>query len=310
MAGNRLGGGEIPRFLNNLKEERGFLSVLKNWSFGLVIRMKKRWGIFCLALTAQGFALDEAPWLGNVYEFELFTDFLYSQYSRIDHAIVQPSYAYNNYVTDLDISFTLSENIDVQWEINLARTPHQTTYGFRSSALQGRYLLWDDTAGDPLSIALGVNTRAVTGRSVRDVSSPYASYWNGEATLSVGKEFTKDSDWKTRGFLLATLGLANHGSLWDRCKASFEARIRDSHALQAFGVGYFGYGQNESVNIDAFQGWGKIWHGSIDLGAKYSYFFDLWGTISLSYACRVFAYSYPEREQTVQVSYTLPFSLF
>jgi hypothetical protein len=272
--------------------------------------MQRQWTCLLLLFSAQVFALQEAPWLGDVYEFELFTDFLYSQYSKIDHAVVQPSYAYNNYVTDFDLSFTPTENIDVQWEINLARTPYQTTYGFRSSALQGRYLLLDDIAGDPLSITLGLNTRAVTGRSVRDVSSPYASYWNGEATISLGKEFTKDTDWKTRGFLFASLGIANHGSFWDRFKASFEARIKNVHALQAFGVGYFGYGQNNSVNINAFQGWGKIWHGSIDLGAKYSYYFDLWGTLDFSYACRVLAYSYPEREQTIQVSYTLPFSLF
>jgi hypothetical protein len=271
--------------------------------------MKKSWCALFFAFSVQAFALEEAPWLGDVYEFELFTDVLYSQYRTIDHAIVQPSYAYNNYVTDFALSFTPSESIDVQWEINLARTPYQT-YGFRSSALQGRYLLWDDTEGDPLSIALGLNTRAVTGRSVRDVSSPYASYWNGEATISVGKEFTKDADWKMRGFLFASLGLANHGSLWDRCKASFEARIKDAHAVQLFALGYFGYGQSKSVNINAFQGWGKIWHGSIDLGAKYSYFFDLWGTLSLSYACRVLAYSYPKGEQTLQLSYTLPFSVF
>jgi hypothetical protein len=271
--------------------------------------MKKRWGALCFLVSLQGLALEESPWLGNVYECEFFTDFVYSQYRKIDHALVQPSYAYNNYVTELDLGMAVSENIDLQWEINLARTPHQT-YGFRSSALQGRYLLWDDIAGDPVSITLGVNTRAVTGRAVKDVSSPYASYWNGEATVSVGKEFTKDADWKTRGYLFASIGIANHGSLWDRYKAAFEARILDSHAVQVFGVGYFGYGHDKTVDINAFQGWGKIWHGSLDIGAKYSYFFDLWGTLSLSYACRVLAYSYPEREQTIQFSYTLPFSFF
>lgn len=270
--------------------------------------MKKEWGIFFLILSSQAFALEESPWLGNVYECELVTDFSYSQYRKIDHALVQPSYSYNNYVTQADLGMALSENIDVQWEINLARTPHQT-YGFRSSALQGRLLLLDDIAGDPVSVTLGLNTRAVTGRAVKDVSSPYASYWNGEATISVGKEFTKAADWKTRGFVFASIGIANHGSLWDRYKAAFEARILSSQSLQVFGVGYFGYGHQKNVNIDAFSGWGKIWHGSLDVGAKYSYFFDLW-TLTLSYACRVLAYSYPEREQTIEFSYTLPFSFF
>jgi hypothetical protein len=142
------------------------------------------------------------------------------------------------------------------------------------------------------------------------VSSPYASYWNGEATVSVGKEFTKDENWNTRGYLLGSVGLANHGSFWNRYHVSFEARIMKSQILEAFSVGYFGYGSKKDVDIERFKGWGFIRHRSIDVGAKYSYIFDLWGAVGVSYACRVWAYSYPEREQMVQVSYTLPFSLF
>ncbi len=262
-----------------------------------------------LLLSLELFSLEEAPWLGNVYEFQFNTDFIYSQYSRISHALEQPSYAYNNYVTEASTSFTPTQNMDAEIEVNLARTPHQT-YGFRSGALQVRYLFWDDIAGDPASINAGLNTRVVTGRAVADVSSPYASYWNGEATLSVGKEFTKDTDWKTRGYALGCIGLANHGSFWNRYKLAFEARVLKNQAIEAFSLGYFGYGHEKQVDIDHFKGWGFIKHRSIDIGAKYSYLFDIWGSLSVSYACRVWAYSYPQREQTVQLTYNLPFSLF
>lgn len=262
-----------------------------------------------LALSLELFSLEEAPWLGDVYEFQLYTDFYYSQYSKINHAIEQPSFAYNNYVTEASIAMTPTPNLDVELEVNLARTPHQT-YGFRSVALQVRCLLWDDIAGDLMSVNVGLNTRAVTGRAVEDVSSPYASYWNGEAAVSVGKEFTKDADWKTRGYAFGTVGLANHGSFWNRYKLAFESRFFDSHALEAFSTGYFGYGSQENVDIEHFKGWGFIRHRSIDVGGRYSYLFDFWGTLSVSYACRVWAHSYPEREQTIQLSYHLPFSLF
>ena len=262
-----------------------------------------------LLFSCHLFSLEEAPWLGNVYEFRLYTDFAYSQYSEISHAIKQPSYAYNNYVNDVAAIFTPTQTLELEVELNMARTPHQT-YGFRSAALQARVLFLDDIAGDFVTLNAALNTRAVGGRSVRDVSSPYASYWNGEATVSVGKEFTKELDWKTRGYLFGSVGLANHGSFWNRYKASFEARFLSHQALEAFSVGYFGYGSEKDIDIEHFKGWGFIRHRSIDIGAKYSYIFDLWGTLSASYACRVWAYSYPEREQTVQVSYTLPFSLF
>ncbi len=272
--------------------------------------MKKRWHTAALlCFSVKLFSLQEAPWLGDVYGFELYTDFAYSQYSKISHAIKQPSYAYNNYVNDLSFIFTPSEKIDLEAAVNMARTPHQT-YGFRSAALQARCLFLDDIAGDPVTITAALNTRAVGGRATRDVSSPYASYWNGEASISVGKEFTKDQNWKTRGYLFGSVGLANHGSFWNRYRVSFEARILKNQTLEAFSVGYFGYGSEKSVDIEHFKGWGFIHHRSIDIGAKYSYLIDLWGDLSVSYACRVWAYSYPEREQTVQISYTLPFSAF
>ncbi len=271
--------------------------------------MQKKWGIAsCLFLFQGAFALQEAPWLGNVYEFEFHTDFCYSQYAKIDRAIEQPSYAYNNYVTDASLSLTASPKIDVEIELDMARTPHQT-YGFRSAAFQIRYLFLDDIVGDLVTFNMGLNTRAVTGRAVADVSSPYASYWNGEATVSIGKEFTRDEDWKTRGYALGSVGLANHGSFWNRYKAAYEARIGSYQALEVFSVGYFGYGGEKRVNIDQFRGWGFIQHRSIDVGAKYRYLFQFWGSLSVSYACRVWAVSYPEREQSIEFSYSLPFSI-
>jgi len=272
--------------------------------------MRKRWHTAAfLACSLNLFSLEEAPWLGDVYQFQLYTDFAYSQYSKISHAVKQPSYAYNNYVNDFSFVFTPTEKIDLEASVNMARTPHQT-YGFRSAAFQARCLFLDDVAADPITLTAALNTRAVGGRAVRDVSSPYASYWNGEAGVSVGKEFTKDENWKTRGYLWGSVGLANHGSFWNRYHASFEARILKNQRIEAFSTGYFGYGSKKEVDIEHFKGWGFIRHRSVDIGGKYSCLTDLWGTLSVSYACRVWAYSYPEREWTVQVSYTLPFSLF
>ncbi len=270
--------------------------------------MKKNWAALFFLMVSPGlFSLDKAPWLGDAYEFDLYTDINYSQYSKISNAIRQPAYSYNNYVNDVAVGLALGDSFDVQIETNLARTPHQT-YGFRSAALQGRYLLFDDIAGDPVTLNVGLNTRAVTGRAVRDVSSPYASYWNGEATVSVGKEFTKDDDWKTRGYLFTSVGLANHGSFWNQYELSYEARFLANQAVQIFSDGYFGYGNKKRVDINHFRGWGFVRHRSIDVGARYCYMPEFWGTLSFSYACRVWAYSYPQKEQIIQFSYNLPFS--
>lgn len=268
----------------------------------------KQFYIFFLT-TACLYSLDESPWLGDVYEFATQTDLSYSHYRYIDQAKEQPSYTYRSYLTKETLSFTASEALAFELEVELARTPYQL-YGFRSSALAARYVLLDDVAGDFVSLVVGANMRAVGGRSVRDVNSPYSSYLNTEVMTSIGKEFTKDKEWKTKGYLAGVLGLANHGSAWNRLEMVYEGKISSAQVIQAFMSGYFGYGPKTQVDINHFEGWGKIAHRSLDIGLQYRYCFSFWGDLGLSYAYRVFAKSYPQNQQTVQISYTLPFSLF
>jgi hypothetical protein len=263
--------------------------------------------VFALCCSSV-FALEEDPWLGNAYEWNFFLSQAYSRYRWIDQAKEQIPYAYNNYVTDFDLSFTMQDlAFSVEWE--MARTPHQT-YGFRSGALGARYRLFDDIAGDALSLALGASLRGVTGRAVRDVSSPYSSYLNAEMLISAGKEFVKREDWTVRGYIAGYLGLANHGSCWNRFSASLETKFLEKNAMQFFTLGYFGYGPQKEVEVTHFHGWGKIRHGSLDLGGSYRYLLGIWGEVGISYAYRIFAYSYPQNTQTVNLFYSLPFSFF
>lgn len=255
------------------------------------------------------FAFDESPWLGDVYGFISNTELIYSQYRHIDHAQEQPTYMYRNYLTREGIYFTMGDEIEVEWEIEFAQTPHQP-YSFRSSGLCGKYCFLNDIEGNPISFVAGVNIRGVSGRAVRDVSSPYASYCNAEAMLSVGKEFTKDKNWNSRGYVTGVVGLANKGSIWNRFLVVGEGRVARSHIFKGFFTGYFGYGPQEEIDIEEFQGWGRVAHRSLDIGAQYRYHFALWGDLGISYAYRVFAKSYPSKEQAVTISYELPFSLF
>ena len=268
----------------------------------------KKFTIFCLASTCL-YSLDQSPWLGDVYEFNTKTDVSYSHYRYIDQAKEQPAYAYRSYLTKETLSFTASDVLELEWEMELARTPFQL-YGFRSSALGARYCLLNDIAGDLFSITLGANMRGVGGRSVKDVNSPYSSYLNTEIMASIGKEFTKQKDWATRGYAAGFVGLANHGSAWNRFELAFEGKFLSSQVLKTIMTGYFGYGPKKMVDINHFHGWGEVAHRSLDLGMQYRYCFTFFGELALSYAYRVFAKSYPQNQQTIEVSYSLPFSLF
>jgi len=263
---------------------------------------------FCSTFSSLA-ALQTTPWIGDTYEFYLHSDVVYSQYRKVNNAVEQPDYLYRNYLTREGFSFALSSSLEIELEVELARTPHQL-YGFRSAALAGKYLLLDDIAGDPVSFAVGANIRNVGVRANKDISSPYASFWNFEGAAFLGKEFSSAGTWHNRCYLMATLGIANQASLWSRFEAAFEGKIARSNVVKVFCLSYLGYGSQKHVDIDHFHGWGKIAHRSIDVGAQYRYLFNLWGELGLTYACRVLAISYPKAEQTIGLSYTLPFSLF
>ena len=262
----------------------------------------------CLAATSL-YSLEETPWLNTLYQFNLLADATYSKYRYVDEALVQPTHTYNNYLTSLGFGFTPSPSFGMELEVELARTPYQN-YGFRSAAVGARYLVLDGIAGDPFSLVVGGNLRPVRSRSVRDISSPYGSYMNYEAMISIGKELLAKEQWLLRGYLVGTVGIANRGSFWDRFSAVLEGRFLPSQVLKLFAHGYFGYGSNKIVDIENFRGWGEMNHSSIDIGMEYRYSTPLWGELGLSYAHRVLAKSYPENEQTFTLSYKLPFSLF
>ncbi|MBM3197636.1 MAG: hypothetical protein FJZ58_00075 [Chlamydiae bacterium] len=265
----------------------------------------------CFLLGTCGlYALEESPWLNDVYAFSSKTLVSYDQYRTVQGALVQPEQMNRDYVTMFSMMMTPTETIECEGELELARTPRQT-YGFRSFAAAARLSFLDDIAGDIVSLVAGINLRSVTGRAVRDISSPYAAYFNGELTCSLGKEFsTKEGDWTTRGYCLGTLGLGNQGSLWDRLNVVFEGKFFKHHIIQVFSLGYFGYGSGQKIHIDDFHGWGAVSHSSIDMGLQYRYHFSLWGDLGVSYAYRIYARLYPEHVQTCVFSYILPFSFF
>lgn len=271
--------------------------------------MKYRWIALSLtALQVAAFGIDQQPWVGDVYEFRADTGFSYSYFNKVQGAKSQPSNPSNNYLVFGGFGFTPSEDIDVDLDVEMARTPRQN-FSFRSGAMQARYRFLNDIAGDLVSVVAGFNMRGVGSKSVKDISSPYASYLNFELTAAVGKEHSFESTWTIRGFALAALGIAVHGYPWMRVFGSFEGNYHDTHRGCVFTEGYFGCGGKDHVNVDHFHGWGGVQHDSIDVGVAYKYKFNLWGILSLAYSCRVFAHNYPEYEQRATIRYEIPFSL-
>jgi hypothetical protein len=253
-------------------------------------------------------ALEESPWFDDLYQFRSVSDFFYSYFDHVSDAKKPLGHSYNTYLFHTDAGFTAAENIDVDVDLELVQTFGQN-FSFRSSALQARYRFLDDIAGDPITVVSGLSLRGVGARSVRNISTPYASYGNAEVFVCLGKERSYKETWDLRGYFFTALGAATKSYPWIRAVGQIEKNFSDRQRLGLRTEGYFALAGKDKVDVDHFRGWGKIFHQSIDLFAFYGYTFGLYGELSVGYGTRVLALRYPSWQQTGFIRYSIPFSL-
>lgn len=261
-----------------------------------------------LSLASTAYSLDTKPWFGEVYEFSFEGTYAFSRFSRVEGASTQLTHPINSQSVFADFGFTSNASTDLQVEGELGRTT-DIGWTFRSAAVQARYRLLDDIAGDPLTLTFGLIFRGAAPHMLTDVSTPYAAELNTEVTCSLGKEWSSQGCWTIHTYGFATLGQANSGYPWTRELLVWKYNLNDIHRFTAFAEGYFGFGNRHHVDVKHFRGWGKYQHQSIDLGLSYGYKIGLYGVITASYAHRVFAHNYPEHANSFTLSYHLPFSL-
>ncbi len=272
------------------------------------MRKMKTLSVAFFALTSTACSLDTKPWFGEVYEFSFEGTYDYSRFRRVEGASRQLTSPINNQSLFADFGFTSSSSIDLQVEGELGRTT-DIGWTFRSAAVQARYRVLDDIAGDPLTLTFGLIFRGAAPHMLTDVSTPYAAELNTEATCSLGKEWSSNEFWAMRTYGFASIGQANSGYPWTRELLVGQYNLNDIHRFTVFFEGYFGFGNRRRVDVKHFRGWGKYRHQSMDLGLSYGYKIGLYGVITASYAHRVFAHNYPEHVNFFTLSYHLPFSL-
>ena len=270
--------------------------------------MRKR--LFLLPFLASSlWGLEIKPWFHNTWEFIFTSSYSYGRFNSVQNGRPQLKKPFNENLVSFDLEFSPSPNWDFDTDIEFAATTAESL-GVRSGAIQARYLWLDDVLGDPVSLTTGLSIRGVSGRSLRDISCPYHFHLNFEAHAAVGKEWDQRFDWQMRVYGLGAIGMANSGYPWTRAFGMVEGNIQCKHRLGLFTEGYFGFGHHKQVRTKRFNGYADIRHRSIDAGIQYTYVFEIWGQLSLAYAHRFYARSFPEKVNFFTLSYTLPFSLF
>lgn len=272
-------------------------------------RLTSRFSIALLltSLSTLG-ALEQRPWFGNPFEWIFKADYTYYRFSDVDNSICPLSSPSDNHLVRLDMLFS-PPSWNTTAEAELIESPFQP-FSWRSFALQAEKQWLDDIAGDPFSFATGANIRAVSTKSLRDVGCPYHANGNLELTASLGKEWSQGVFWTNRIYGVGAVGFGNRGSPWFRGLVSYGYNREDRHRLRLWAETYLGTGSQKEIDIDNFDGYGKIAHRSIDVGIGYAYFLRIWGSFHFEYARTVFARSFPERTNFFTFRYELPFSPF
>jgi len=271
----------------------------------------KRFSLFiAIIFSLKAVAFDVQPWFPYPYEFHFRPNYLAAYYPNVNGATNPTSYNAWNQELYLNFGMNTMSQFDTQIEAGFFNTS-KTNATFQSAAMMGRYLLLDDVQGDPVSVAIGLSLRYVPGHALTDVFTPFHNRVNLEANCAVGKEFDNLQYWLYRLYGVASVGMANQGAPWVKGLGAFEFNASDNRNQCAIQVdSCFGFGSQDFVNINRFNGYAKIWHQNVDVSAIFRHLFDIWGTLSVELGYRVYAKNYPENLVFARFKYDLPFSIF
>lgn len=260
-----------------------------------------------LALPAVSPALEMQPWFCDVYEFHFVGSYAYSRFNTVQGAIPQLREPFNANVLYFGLEFCPTPEWSIDTDLQFADTSAMP-FNFRTFALQGRYLWFDDIIGDPVSFSTGVSSRVTSTRALHDVSCPSHANLDFELNFSLGKEFDTNESWRWRLWGFGAVGHGNRGSPWVRGLVMGETNIHDMHRFALYAIGSNGYGRHSHLDPYHFFGYAKIRQKSIDLGIRYGIRTGVWGSLRFEYMRRVLAKACPQNVNTVIVSYLLPFS--
>ncbi len=268
----------------------------------------RKWPLFLffLLFLQRGEATEYQPWLGNYLEFEWRNSLLYQGFSFVSTGSDLKKYSTGDFFFCTSLSNALMPNFSIELEAVGARTKHQRGGQVDHLKAAGRYVWQDDLAGDPFTLTTGLAFSLAFKRSVHDLSSFHHGRGEAEFFLSAGKEWSKGTEWESRVWGMWGVGGAlERGSPWIRFQLAYEKQFLCLHQFQGFMRSLWGLGHH-SLPLHHFHGYGAVQHQSIDLGLRYTYVLEYFGSASLEYSYRIHARNFPAyvHHVLIQILYT------
>lgn len=239
-----------------------------------------------------------APWFGTALQIEPRISGLYQGFSDVDQKSHLETYHSDAFFLNLSVGTSIIDIANVEFEYIAAQTPHHT-FNTDCGRMTLRYHWMNDIVGDALSVVPGVRFTMPTKLGLHDVSSFHNGYFESEFLVAFGKEY--DECVRQRWWSLVGIGTATTRSPWWRGDLHWEANYRDVYFFEVFCKSLWGCG-GDSLRVHHFDGYGRIQHRSIDVGAAVSRLFDCLGTVKLEYTHRVYAYNFPVGANVVQIT--------
>lgn len=270
-------------------------------------KMWRFFTFFFLIGIDQASATEFQPWLGNLYELELRTSFIYQDYTWFSSGPHLKKYSSNDLFFNASLAGTLPA-FGIEVEATQARTRRQKG-NLDQLKVTGRYVWQDDIAGDPLSLTTGLSIIYALPYSLRDRSSFHHGRAEAELFLSIGKETPQEAVWISRWWSVLGLGIADRGSPWLRFHLSYEKRLWVQHEMRIFMHSLWGLG-DKRLHLHHFHGYGPIQHQSVDVGLRYTYLLEYFGSASLEYSYRIHARNFPVYTHQVLAQLLYTFGLY
>ena len=244
-------------------------------------------------------AIETLPWYGRDLELHLRATSLTQQYNRVNVGDGSRARASFDEFLTLGMEGSYSE-WQVEFETELAHS-RDHEFGFDHFTLAGRYQVFDDILGDPVTATAGIRLIRALKSGLYDISSFHHGKSEAVFSLAVGRETAFRADWLSRVWGSFGFGIADFGSPWLEGDLAWEKNWPFEARLSIFTHLLGGFGKNH-LNIHHFRGYGPIRHRSIDVGFKYDLMTDCYGIIGLGYAYRVYAKNFPQHTSRLTVS--------
>jgi hypothetical protein len=248
------------------------------------------------------------PWFGSDHEVEIRSSVLYQNYS----SIAIPHHRFRRHAND--VFMTLSATYPFrrycgEFEATVANTRHQN-YRWDNYRVTGRYQVMNELDGSPITLTAGITLGEAFSLALHDVSSFHHGHLEGEFHLSFGKKYGYpcSHDYIFRWWNVFGIGTSDIGSPWLREEIACEYNDRGVHQWRCFAHTLWGVGQ-QNLRYLHFKGYGSINHQSVDVGVRYGYTIDCWGTLSIQYARRVYASNFPQNANLTLVELYIPFGI-